>query len=129
MFLVPLVWIMLAQAPTTPLTGLVVDAEGKPVAGVDLVLVGLPSQETPTLARGQSGEEGRFTLERPTDLAGEHHPQRAPILWAVKSGYRLAVTRFPEALPKADEPVRVVLPPPAKAKVRVEGLTDGQPYA
>lgn len=126
MFLVPLVWIMLAQAPTTPLTGLVVDAEGKPVAGVDLVLVGLPSQETPTLARGQSGEEGRFTLERPTGLAGDHHPQRAPILWAVKSGYRLAVTRFPEALPKADEPVRVVLPPSGQAKVRVED-PNGQP--
>ena len=121
-----LVWIVLAQVPTTPLTGTVVGPGGEPVVGADLILVGLPSYDPPIVARGKSGEGGRFTLDRPTALAGDHHPQRAPILWAVKPGFRVSVTRFPEALPKADEPVRIVLPPPGRAEVRVEG-PDGQP--
>ncbi|WP_406698712.1 carboxypeptidase-like regulatory domain-containing protein [Singulisphaera sp. Ch08] len=128
MFIVPLVWVMLAQVPMTPMTGTVVDPEGKPVVGADLILVGLPSYDPPVVARGQSGEGGRFTLDRPTALAGDHHPQRAPILWAVKSGFRVSVTRFPEALPKPDEPVRIALEPPARTEVRVVG-PDGRPLA
>ena len=128
MMLAPLVWMMLAQVPTTPLSGTVVGPDGVPVVGAELVLVGLPSFDPPIVARGKTGEGGRFSLDRPASLAGDHHPQRAPILWVVKPGFRLSATRFPEALPRGDEPVRIVLEPPGKAEVRVEG-PDGRPVA
>ena len=126
MFIAPLVWFALAQGSTVSLTGTVVGPGGEPVVGADLILVGLPSYDPPLIAKGKSGEGGRFSLERPAELAGDHDPHRAPILWAVKPGLRATATRFPEALPKPDEPVRVVLEPPGKAEVRVE-RPDGQP--
>ncbi|MEJ7636659.1 MAG: hypothetical protein WKF75_01410, partial [Singulisphaera sp.] len=101
---------------------------GEPVIGAELILVGLPNYDPPIVARGKSGEGGRFSLDRPTALTGDHHPQRAPILWAVKPGFRASATRFPEALPRPDEPVRIVLEPPGKAEVRVEG-PDGRPLS
>jgi hypothetical protein len=126
MFIAPLIWFALAQGSTVPLTGTVVGPGGKPVVGADLILVGLPSYDPPVISRGKSGEGGRFSLDHPANLAGDHDPQRAPILWAVKPGFRLSTTRFPEALPKPDDPVRVVLETPGKAEVRVE-RPDGQP--
>ncbi len=108
-----------------PLTGTVVGPGGEPVIGAELILVGMPSYAAPIVARGKSGEGGRFSLDRPAGLAGDHHPQRAPILWAVMPGFRVSATRFPEALPKPDQPVRIVLEAPGKAEVRVEG-PDGQ---
>jgi len=128
MLIGPLVWVILAQSAVTPLTGTVVAPGGEPVVGADLILVGLPSFDPPIVARGKSGEGGRFSLDRPSVLAGDHHPQRAPILWVVRPGYRLSATRFPEALPGPDQPVRVVLEPPGQAEVRVEG-PEGQPLS
>ena len=98
------------------------------MVGADLILVGLPSYDPPIIARVKSDEGGRFTLDRPTALAGDHHPQRAPILWVLKPGFRVSATRFPENLPKADEPVRIDLQAPGRAGVRVEG-PDGQPLS
>jgi hypothetical protein len=126
MFIAPLLWIVLAQVPTVPLTGAVVGPVGELVIGAELILVGLPSYDPPIVARGKSGEGGRFSLDRPTALAGDHDPQRAPILWVVKPGFRASATRFPDALPKSEEPVRIVLQPPGKAEVRVLG-PDGEP--
>jgi hypothetical protein len=121
MLIEPLVWMMLTQVPTIPLTGKVVGPGGEPVIGAELILVGLPSYDPPIVARGNSGEGGLFSLDRPIALAGDHHPQRAPILWVLKPGFRVSATRFPEALPKPDEPMRIVLEPPGRAEVRVEG--------
>ena len=59
-----------------PLTGRVVGPAGEPVVGAKLILVGLPSYDPPIVARGESGEGGLFSLNRPTTLAGDHHPQR-----------------------------------------------------
>ncbi len=123
----PLLWIVLGQGPNTPLSGTVIGPGGKPVAGADLLLAGMPVYDPPILARGRSDAEGRFTLERPAELAAQTS-FIAPILWAVKPGYRLAFTRFSGPMPGADEPVRVVLRPPGKAEVRVEG-PDGDPVA
>ena len=109
-----------AQGPTTPLSGTVVGPDGEPVAGADVLLAGMPVYDPPILARGRSDAEGRFTLERPAGLAGQDR-FIAPILWVVKPGFRLAFTKFPGPMPGADEPVRVVLGPPGKAEVRVEG--------
>src|SRR5205807_648745 len=43
MFIAPLVWIVLAQVPATPLTGTVVGPGGEPVIEAELILAGLPS--------------------------------------------------------------------------------------
>ena len=126
MLIAPLFWIVVAQVPTVPLEGTVVGPAGEPVVGAELILAGLPSNKPPVVARGKSGEGGRFSLVRPAALAGENDRQHAPILWAVKPGFRASATRFPAALPKADEPVRIVLEPPGKALVRIAG-PDGQP--
>jgi hypothetical protein len=124
---VPLVCIMLSQAPTTPLEGVVVGPNGEPVAGALVLLGGLPVYDQVTVARGRSDDQGRFTLERPVGLAGENR-FITPILWVAKPGFRLGSLRFPGPLPKADEPVRVVLGPPGKGEVRVEDPS-GQPVA
>ncbi len=124
---VPLVCIVLYQAPTTPLTGIVVGPNGEPVAGAEVLLGGLPVYDQTVVARGRSDAQGRFTIERPAGLAGENR-YITPILWVVKPGFRLGSLRFPGPLPKPDEPVRVVLGPPGKGEVRVED-PNGQPVA
>jgi len=90
--------------------------------------VGRTADVTTVLARGTSGEGGRFTLDRPAGLAGDLDPYRSPILWAAKPGFRLSATWLPKALPGPDEPLRIVLGPPGKVQVRVEG-PDGRPVA
>ncbi len=124
---VPLICVALCQSPTTPLTGTVVGPRGEPIAGAEVLLGGLPVYDPTIVARGQSDAQGRFTLERPAGLAGEDR-YITPILWVVKPGFRLGSVRFPGPPPKAGEPVRVVLGPPGKGEVRVEG-PDGEPVA
>ena len=65
MLIAPLLCIVFAQVPTVPLVGTVVGPGGEPVIGADLILVGLPSYDPPIVARGKSGEGGRFSLDRP----------------------------------------------------------------
>ena len=124
---VPLVCIVLYQAPTVPLTGIVVGPNGEPVAGAEVLLGGLPAHGQTIVARGRSNAQGRFTIVRPSGLAGENR-YSAPILWVVKPGFRLGSLKFPGPLPKAGEPVRIVLGPPGKGEVRVED-PNGQPVA
>ena len=123
----PFVCIMLYQAPSTPLTGIVVGPNSEPVADADVLLGGLPVSDQTVVARGRSDAQGRFTIERPAALAGENR-FITPILWVVKPGFRLGSLRFPGPLPKAGEVVRVVLGPPGKGEVRVEDPS-GQPVA
>jgi len=124
---VPLVCIVLYQAPTTPLTGIVVGPNGEPVADAEVLLGGLPVYDQTVVARGRSDAQGRFSIERPTGLAGENR-NITPILWVVKPGFRLGALRFPGPLPRPDEPVRVELGPPGKGEVQVED-PNGQPVA
>jgi hypothetical protein len=124
---VPLVCMVLGQAPTTPLSGMVVGPNGEPVAGAEVLLGGLPIQDQIIVARGRSDGQGRFKFERPAALAGENR-YTTPILWAVKPGFRLGFVRFPGPLPKPGEPARVVLGPPGRGEVRVEG-PNGEPVA
>jgi hypothetical protein len=121
----PLVWFAMAQGPAVPMNGTVVGPDGKPVAGAELILTGMPVNDAPIVARGTTDAEGRFRLERPAGLAGETETI-APALWVVKPGLRLSMTKLPGPMPGADKPVRVVLGPPGKAEVRVEG-PDGRP--
>ena len=122
-----LICVALAQAQTTPLSGTVIGPNGEPVADAELVLAGMPVYDPPILARGRSDAQGRFRLDRPAGLAGQGSII-APILWVVKRGFRLSYTKFPGPMPGAGEPVRIVLGPPGKAEVRVEG-PNGEPVA
>ncbi len=132
MWFAPLALIALTQAPTTPLTGVVVGTRGEPIAGAEVILVDVPRvMAWKTLARGRTGEDGKFSLERPARLVGEatdQSPQGVPSLWVVKPGLRLSTTRFPRELPGADQPLRIVLEPPGNAIVMVE-RPEGRPAA
>ncbi len=123
----PLVCFVLCQAPTTPLTGIVVGPNGEPMAGAEVLLGGLPVYDQTVVARGRTDAQGRFTIERPAGLAGENR-YITPILWVVKPGFGLGSLRFPGPLPKAGEAVRVALGTAGKGEVRVED-PDGRPVA
>jgi hypothetical protein len=122
-----LIGVVLAQGPTTPLSGTVIGPKGEPVPGADLILSGTLVYDPPILVRGRSDANGRFTLPRPAGLTAQNR-SIAPILWVVKPDYRLGFTKFPGAMPGAREDIRIVLGPPGKAEVRVEG-PDGEPVA
>ena len=133
--LAALVWTVVAQAATVvPLSGTVVDDGGNPVAGVELVLIDAAGPDAlfvghaipRVVARAKSDARGRFTLDRPASLKGDVNSEDSPVLWAAKPGLRIAATRFRGELPGPDEPLRVVLEPPGRARVRVEG-PDGRP--
>ena len=91
--LLPMIW--LAMGLTVPLTGTVVDAGGRPVAGATVWLADTEGdrQRPEVLATTQTDDRGRFWLERPDDLAvrGSHW---SPTLWAYKPGLRVAFIVF-----------------------------------
>ena len=133
MLMTALVWTVVAQGASIPLSGTVVEEGGDPVVGAELVLIGPPGSDSfrappQVVARAKSGEGGRFTLDSPAGLAGDGSRQSSPILWAAKPGFRISATRFLGALPGPDEPLRIVLEPPGHARVRVED-PDGRPVA
>jgi protocatechuate 3,4-dioxygenase beta subunit len=118
----------LANGPTVTMAGRVVDAAGAPLAGAEVMLLGLPAPGgVPVVARGKADDSGHFALQRPAGLAGEGD-WRAPRLWAYRDGYRLAFVTFPGPLPAAGEEVRVTLPTRGRAEYVVEG-PDGRPVA
>ena len=127
MISIMLVVMMLSQGPTTPLTGTVVDQAGKPIVGAELVLVSPKLHDSPVVARGKSGEEGRFRVERPAGFAAADR-YLVPALWAIAPGHRAAVMKFAGAMPGAGESVRISLGPPARTEFRVES-PDGAPVA
>ena len=109
-----------AVGMTVPLSGTVVDAEGHPVAGATVWLGDTfgPRRGPEVLAATTTDDRGRFRLDRADDLAGRG-PQWSPTLWAYKPGSRVGFLEFKKALPKADEPVRITLGPPASTALRV----------
>jgi hypothetical protein len=119
---------MMADAPPASLEGTTVDRDGKPVAGADVWLVGLPGpDDAPIVVQGRSDERGRFVLTPGAGLAGEG--EYLPVtLWAVRAGMRVGVVRFPGRLPEPGRPVRLELRPPAGTEVRVVD-PDGSPVA
>ena len=114
-----LVVMALLQGATTPLTGTVVDHDGKPVVGAELVLTSPKPGESPVVAHGKSGVGGRFHLDRPSGLAATDR-YLVPTLWAIAPGRGVGVMKFARAMPGPDESVRVSLGPPGKMEIRVE---------
>jgi hypothetical protein len=123
----PMVLIVLAQSPTVTLSGTVAGPDGRPVAGAEVWLVGLPDYAPPNVRRGRTDAEGRFAIECPAGPADETS-YIIPRLWVYKPGLRLSMTAFTDALPGAGKLVRVVLGPAARAEVAVDG-PDGRPVA
>ncbi len=122
---VPLAWLALGM--TVPLTGTVVDGQGRPVAGASVWLADtIATREGPdVLAGAETDEQGRFRLDRADDLAGRGAIW-SPTLWAYKPGARVASVEFKRKVPAADEPVKLVLGPPASTTLRIL-RADGQP--
>jgi len=95
------------------------------------------------VAEGRSDDQGRFSLDRPIDLADEYRvdraasasnelsltlpshltgqvPPRAVSIWAFRPGKQVAVKEFTGSLPGPVQPVRLVLGPPAKMEIHVK---------
>ncbi len=119
----------LAVGTIVPLSGTVVDAAGRPVAGASVWLGDtIATNKGPeVLSSAVTDDRGHFVLERADDLAGRG-AMWSPTLWAYKPGFRVAFLEFKQNLPKADVPVRLVLGPPASTSLRVL-LSDGKPAA
>jgi hypothetical protein len=81
-FFAAMVGVVLAQAPTTTLSGTVVGPKCEPISDAEVVLADLPMYNPPILARGRSDAAGRFAIERPAGLAGAGR-YTTPALWIV----------------------------------------------
>lgn len=122
-------WALVALGLTVPLSGAVEDHAGKPVEGASVWLVDSfrKSPGTEILIEAKTDAEGKFRLDRPDNLAGRV-AYWSPTLWAYKPGNRVASVEFKKHVPGADEPVRLMLGPPASTPVRVL-MPDGKAAA
>ncbi len=95
-----LVMMALAQAPagSATLSGKVVDADGRPAAGVEVVLsMGRGLWECPVFSRVKSDRDGTFRI----DVPAEKDPRRARYylaLWAYAPGKGFAGEAFSSAV-------------------------------
>lgn len=123
--LIPVAW--LALGVTVPLSGMVVDAADRPVAGATVWLGDtIATRQGPeVLATAETDDRGHFRLERADDLAGRGG-MWSPTLWAYKPGSRVAFVEYKGNLPGADKPVRLMLGPPASTSLRIL-QPDGKP--
>jgi hypothetical protein len=130
-----IVLVALAQQPapaqdapgSTPLTGLIVDAQGKPVGGAEVWLTGIGGfgAKTPVLSRARSEAEGQFRLSIPADKDGRR-PREALTIWAYRTGSAVGSMSFERAKPPRPEATKLTLGTPAEARFRVVG-PDGRP--
>jgi protocatechuate 3,4-dioxygenase beta subunit len=117
----------LALGMTVPLTGTVVDSQGKPVAGAKVWLGDTHDDRKgpEVLAATETDEQGHFQLERDPEVTGRGKAW-SPTLWAYKGDARIAYQEFKAKLPAADEPVTLRLGPPVKMSLRILSA-DGKP--
>lgn len=130
MVLAPLLLAVVVQAPVpSEVAGRVVDAEGKPVEGAEL-LVDLASPvgpERPKLSRAKSDPQGRFRADLPPP-EGPRQGSASVTVWAYRPGRGLGVLLSTRgALPPADTLV-MKLGPGAGMTARVLG-PDAKPAA
>ena len=129
LLLAPLAWAMLAQAPASTLSGVVVDPAGRPIAGAEVWLVDRPWWDGP---KGLGSGSARADAEGRFSIAGVGRPRGGgpdmPLgLWAYAPGHRLGLVAFPADLPGPDEVVRVEVGPPARAVFRFESPDPSKP--
>jgi RNA polymerase sigma factor (sigma-70 family) len=123
-----------AETPTAgarQVSGVVVEADGKPVARADVWLTtsSLGVGDVETFDHGETDDQGRFQVTVPARWFEAVHSLRQEIgLIAHKSGRRVAVLGFSRSSVPPATGARLVLAPAATASVRVLG-PDGQPVA
>ena len=125
--LIPFMWLAIGLTGTVPLSGTVVDAGGRPVAGASVWLSDtIPNRQgVNVLAAAETDPQGRFQLERADDLKGRGD-MWSPTLWAYKPGARVAFHEFKGKLPKAEDSVRLELGAPTSRSIQVL-QADGKP--
>ena len=131
-----------------PVTGVVVDAAGRPLRDAEIWLTRATRVEedrrsgTGTLVGGhrmprmrkppwhvltRTDAAGRFRLEVPADIAARPDPV-ALAVWAVHGDGAVAVQRLPRVLRSDDPPLRLSVGPAARTELTLAG-PDGQPIA
>jgi protocatechuate 3,4-dioxygenase beta subunit len=121
--------VYLALGMMVPLTGTVVDSQGKPVAEAKVWLgdTHAARKGPEVLAATETDEQGHFQLQRDDQLTGRGRDW-SPSLWAYKGEARLAFQEFKGKLPATDEPVTLTLGPPVRTSVQILN-PDGTPAA
>jgi len=115
------------RGPTIPLTGLVVDAEGRPLPGVAVHGSLRESGEWGrVVVETRTDDQGRFRLAMPAD-ATRLLPEYGAI-WAYLPGRLVASRVVRRGTVHGDVPIRLVLGPPSTTKVEVRD-PDGKPVA
>ncbi len=116
---------LLAQSPDSIfVSGVVVDAAGKPLSDVDVVLPARrpPDGSLPTLAHTMTDEKGAFRLEitrqRFQDIG------LVPFIWAYRPGRSVAVRETVITEKAAMPPVRLTLAEPLPRTVTILGPDD-----
>jgi len=116
---------LLAQSPDSiVLSGVVVDAAGKPLSDVEVVLPARrhPDGSLPTLARTMTDEKGAFRLE----VARQRFQDIMvfPFIWAYRPGRSVAVQETVLTEKGAMPPVRVTLAEPLPRTLTILGPDD-----
>ena len=117
------------QASTTTLAGQVLDEQGQPAPGIEVLLSALEqgTRAHAVLARTKCDQAGRFQI----DVPAQKDPSKARFylaLWAYVPSAGLAGQAFATSAIPAAGSVRLKLGKPAKTVVRVVG-PDGKPVA
>lgn len=113
------------------LEGVVVGADGRPVAGAEVVLAGHlrpPAHRPPVADRCRSDGDGRFRLALPPGPVELYRPVSPLCVWVWRPGGRAALFTVPRDWPPRGEVVRLALGPAAAVAVAVRG-PDGRPVA
>ena len=109
-----------AGSATVPLSGSVVDSDGKAVAGAELFFrpaAYWPGVEKWASPPAQTDAEGRFQIALPR-IAENRQPVYPGTLWAFKPGKRLAWQKVCDT-PEASSPLKLTLSLPSDFRVKV----------
>jgi hypothetical protein len=149
--ILPLLLCAMAELPASPdvrpipVTGVVVDASGRPLADAEIWLtratrveedrksgmelswaaVAAGNEEAPVLALARTDAEGRFRLEVPAEIAARSEPISLAV-WAVHGDGAVGVKQLPRVLRPDDPPLRLSIGPAARTELTLAG-PDGQP--
>jgi hypothetical protein len=120
--------LLVQPADSVTVPGIVVDAEGRPVSDVEVVLAGRkrPELSVPTLARTTTDSQGVFRLQVARERLQGIGPFQA--VWAYRPGRTIAVSHVEPTGNAASQPVRLTLAEPFPRTVTIRD-PDGRPLA